>query len=251
MINAAILKQSVKKNYGLWLILTGVICFFASMIAYLAKVNPNFNLPGSTGGESLINIYAGAFYGMMGMMLFLIYAVWTGIKLVVSEVDHGDLAYTLNTPVSRKTIILTKASFLIGSILLMVLGLGVIGTIVNAILTPDQLDYAKFWQINAVLFYFLFAISGISFAASCWFNRTTNALVMGAGLPVLFFLFNVLAGLGSDFKFFKYFTLNTLFNPADIIAGKNIVQSSAILICVGIVLYLVGIEKFIKKDLPL
>lgn len=251
MLNTAIFKHSIKKNYRLWLILTAVICFFACMVAFLAKVNPDFNLPGSPGGADLITIYAGAFYGMMGLMLFLVYTIAAGNKLVASEVDKGDMSCTLNTPVNRREVILTKAVFYIASIVVMVLALSAAGTAANAILSPGKLDYRMFWTINGVMLCFLFAISGVSFLASCWFNKVSSALTVGAGLPIAFFLFNTIAGFGSEMEFFKYITLNTLFDPAGIIAGDGFTAEVIVLLGIGIILYAVGIRKFIKKDLPI
>jgi len=251
MFNTTIYKQSIKKNYKLWSVLTVVICFFACMIAFLANVNPDFQLPGSPGNADLITIYAGAFYGMMGLLLFIIYTVTVGNKLVVNEVDKGDLSFTLNTPVSRKEVIITKAVFYITSIMAMTLALSVVGTIANAILSPGKLDYSMFFSINFVMLCFLFAISGISFAASCWFNKSGNALIVGAGVPIAFFLFNTIAGFGSEMEVFKYFTLNTLFSPVDIIAGENFTLNFVVFILIGVLLYGIGIVRFLKKDLPL
>lgn len=251
MFNMAIFKQSVRKNAKLWVILTAVVSFFACMVAFLYNSNPDFNLPGSQGGADLITVYAGAFYGMMGLILILVYTVATGNKLVASEVDRGDMNYTLNTPVNRREVIFTKAVFFITSILAMVLCLSVVGTAANAILSPGELDVGMFWTINLVMFCFMFAISGISFAASCIFNKVGASLACGAGLPLAFFLFNTIAGFGEDLEFFKYFTLNTLFSPTDIIAGNGVMYDIIILCGIGIALYAIGIFRFIKKDLPL
>lgn len=251
MFNLTIFKQCIKKNYKLWLVITGIVSFFACMVGFIANVNPDFRLPSAPGGGAdLIDIYAGAFYGMMGLMLLLVYAITTGNKLVVSEVDKGDMSYTLNTPVNRKEVIFTKALFYSVSIFAMILTLSVVGTVFNAILSPDKLEYGLFWSINFVMLCFMFAISGISFASSCWFNKTGNALMIGAGIPIVFFLFNTIAGFGSDLEMFKYVTLNTLFSPFDIIAGNGFILEAIILLSIGIVLYSVGVVKFIKKDLP-
>ncbi len=157
--------------------------------AFLAKVNPNFNLPGSVSGRDLITIYAGAFYGMMGLILILVYTIATGIKLVVSEVDRGDMSYTLNTPVSRREVIFSKAAFYILSIFAMILALSLVGTGANALLSHGKLDYELFWTINGGMFCFMLAISGIVFFASCLFNITGSALDIGAGIPIAFFPF--------------------------------------------------------------
>jgi len=97
----------------------------------------------------------------------------------------------------------------------------------------------------------MFAISGISFIASCWFNKSGTALSIGAGLPIAFFLFNTIAGFRSELDFLKYLSLNTLFNPMNIIAGNSFTLEVIILIGIGLVLYTVGIARFLKKDLPL
>ena len=203
------------------------------------------------GGADLVQIYAGAFYGMMGLILVLVYTVASGIRLVVSEVDHGDLAFTLTTPVSRREVILTKALFHVGSIFLMVLALSVAGTAANAALSPGELDYEAFWKINLVMLCYFLAIGGLVFAASCWFNKTGNALGPGAGLPIAFFLFGTIAGFGEELEWFKYLTLNTLFNPTDIILGESQGMEIIVLLCLSVVLYTVGMLKFVRKDLPL
>jgi ABC-2 type transport system permease protein len=196
-------------------------------------------------------VYAGAFYDVMGLMLILVYAIAAGNKLVVSEVDRGDISFTLNTPVNRKEVVFTKAVFYLLSMLAMILALSIIGTAANAVISPGKLNYGKFWTINFVMFCFLFAISGISFAASCWLNKTGKALMIGAELPIAFFLLNTVAGFGSDLAFFKYLTLNTLFDPMGIIAGNSCAANALILAGIGFVLYTAGIIRFVKKDLPI
>ncbi len=66
-----------------------------------------------------------------------------------------------------------------------------------------------------------------------------------------FFLFNTIAGFGSELEIFKYFTLNTLFSHMDIIVGNGFMPETVVLIGVGIVLCAAGILRFLKKDLPL
>ncbi|HSK69395.1 MAG TPA: ABC transporter permease subunit [Candidatus Limnocylindria bacterium] len=251
MFNAVIFMQSVRKNGKLWLVLTGVVSFFACMVAYLAKVNPGFALPGSRAGADILTVYAGAFYGMMGLMLVLVYAIAAGNRLVASEVDKGDMAYTLNTPVSRREVVVTKAVFHVSSVFLMILALSAAGTAANALLSPGKLDAGVFWAINAVMFCFMFSVSGISFAASCWFNKSGQSLAVGAGLPIAFFLFHTLAGFGGELEFFRYFTLNTLFDPMGIIGGRGYALEALSLLAVGLALYAAGIARFLRKDLPL
>jgi ABC-2 type transport system permease protein len=95
------------------------------------------------------------------------------------------------------------------------------------------------------------AISGIVFCASCIFNRSSRSLIIGAGLPILFFAANLLAVVSAGLNFFKYFSLMTLFNAASIIGGEGYAFNFVILAVIAIILYLAGMKVFKEKDLPL
>ncbi|MGM9602321.1 MAG: hypothetical protein ACI3W5_12185 [Faecousia sp.] len=114
-----------------------------------------------------------------------------------------------------------------------------------------EFDVPTYLMINLGWFLFLFAIGSISFAASCIFNLSKNSLALGAGLPVAFFVFKMLAQTGDGLEMFKYLSLNTLFDPNAILAGSGYGVQFVILAVVGIVLYIVGMEWFKRKDLPL
>lgn len=65
-------------------------------------------------------------------------------------------------------------------------------------------------------------------------------------MPVLFYLLQALANMGDKLENLKYFTLFTLFNTSDIIAGESVIVPILVL-----VLYGAGIYIFSKRDLPL
>lgn len=251
LLSKSILKQSVKNNWKLWLILTGVLCFFITVMTLVA---PNMaermaESPGPVREFSLISIYEQMIFGMMGITLMLIYAIAVGNKLVASEVDKGTMSFTLNTPITRKQLIFSKAFFYLASLVAMAVTVGIFGT-VTSLLVSIELPLGKFWLM--ILGYLLYgiAISGICFFASCWFNKSSQSLMVGAGLPVAFFLFDSLAAI-PDLKFLKYFSLNTLFDTTAIVAGSGFTVQFVALFIIGIVLYALGISKFLKKDLPL
>jgi len=105
--------------------------------------------------------------------------------------------------------------------------------------------------MNIVLYFLHIALSGICFFASCISNDTKRSFTIGAGIPVAFFLIQMLANMGGKLENLKYFTLFTLFNTTDIIAGNSIVSPVLILLAVAIVLYGLGIFIFSKRDLPI
>lgn len=106
-------------------------------------------------------------------------------------------------------------------------------------------------MLNVGLFLLMFATSGVSFMFSCIFNLSKNYMAFGAGIPVAFFLFDMMTQVSADLEFVKYFTINTLFDTEAIISGGDYMIQFIALGSLGIVLYGIGMYIFKRKDLPL
>ncbi len=106
-------------------------------------------------------------------------------------------------------------------------------------------------MLNVGLFLLMFATSGVSFMFSCIFNLSKNYMAFGAGIPVAFFLFDMMTQVSADLEFVKYFTINTLFDTEVIISGGDYMIQFIALGAIGIVLYGIGMYIFKRKDLPL
>ena len=124
------------------------------------------------------------------------------------------------------------------------------------------LDYADLALLNLGMFITLFAMSGISFLASCWFNRSKHSMSLGGGLNMFFLVATMLGLFGSEvlpsivrldsLNFFNYCTIISFFDDMSMIAGTTeFIYKLAILCVIGVVCYIVGAFKFNKKDLPL
>jgi len=132
-------------------------------------------------------------------------------------------------------------------------------SIVNQQLAADELslddgiqfNVKEYLLLNLGLFLLMFAISGVSFMFSCIFNLSKNSLAFGAGIPAAFFIFELMAQVDDSLEWFKYLTLNTLFDPKAIINGGSYWLQFGVLLIVGCVLYTIGIRVFQKRDLPL
>ena len=121
------------------------------------------------------------------------------------------------------------------------------------ILLDNRFDFSVFdyLMVNLGIFLLMFATGGISFLFSCVFNLTKNAVALGAGIPIAFYLFQTMAMVGEDMEFFRYFTMNTLYSPQDIVSGGVFWWQFAVLGAIGIVLYVLSVKIFKEKDLPL
>ena len=112
-------------------------------------------------------------------------------------------------------------------------------------------NVANFLNLNIGIFLLMFAIGGVSFMFSCIFNLTRNSLALGAGIPFAFFILNMMAGVSPDFASLRFFTLNTLYNPMDVVSGYGFISQFIAMAAIGLALYVIGITVFKRKDLPL
>ena len=132
-------------------------------------------------------------------------------------------------------------------------------TLINVQLVESEFEFDQgiyfnlghFLNLNIGIFLLMFAIGGVSFLFSCVFNLSRNSLALGAGLPFAFFLLNMMASLSPDFASLRFFTLNTLYNPMDIVRGYAFTPQFITLTAIGAVLYSIGIAVFKRKDLAL
>ncbi|NCB48547.1 MAG: hypothetical protein EOM55_02865 [Clostridia bacterium] len=252
LLSKQIFKQSIKGNYVLWLSLTGVLTFFITVMTLMgSRMLENQSQGGFGGGRtsSLLTLYANGIFGMLGIMILIVFAIVVGNKLIASEVDKGTMSYTLNTPITRTQIVFSKMLFYVLSIFLLGATVGLFGTISIAI-AGAEVALGTFWLLILGFVLYGFAIGGICFFASCFFNKSGNSIALGAGLSIAFFILNSLSAI-NDLEWLKYFTLNTLYDTSAIISGSGYVIQMIALFVIGAILYILGCNKFIKKDLPL
>jgi ABC-2 type transport system permease protein len=434
MLNKTIFKQTFKSNYKLWLIFTATLCAMSVLIISRfdpIRINSMLDMVMSAFGDAigdalsgigvitLNNMLSGTFYGMLAIVLPVIFVVLTANGLIAAQVDKGSMAYTLSTPIKRRTVAATKGTYLITAILCMFLVVSLVslatvqltqgsafGTAytadvkevskefgwdkatvagnLNMILenseavtrgaaarkidedvyklylqqkmnddngdgsshtTMSSGEMAEFQQkflagitaaaevldtniagltsnlariknsapaleaaaiaadlvpketlalapneqvalemqksafvsvINAQLVskqfildeglnfsvkeyltlnlgagLLIFATSGIAFFCSCLFNSANNSLALGAGIPVAFYLLQIMSGFGEGLEFLKYFSMNTLYDPHAIVSGGSFWLPSIVLAIIGAVLYMLAVKFFKEKDLPL
>ena len=464
MFNKAVFKQTVKANRVLWFIVTAVLTLILTLIIFqfdpstmqqLMNTLQGAGIGADVAGDSLLSnsitilgILSQSFYSMIAIIIMLVFIIITANNLIAGEVDRGSMAYTLSTPIKRKSVIFTKAVFLITSLLLMVtifttagilsvqikyqliwgrsytndikeiakntddytraeldddynfiyysddlaeigskkrnvsvvtyklylqnkaydrgitaaaghlgidmakldknydkilassdamqigadtskmgltdftlrvnaakssldqssdpeveekfkelfeevytrLGMTSAGAAIanlekileaeqvlkdvitdpverfvfttairnmsaNQLLTQDKsitFDTGAFLKINAGLFLLMFATSGISFIASSIFNLTKNSFALGAGLPLGFWVLDIISNIDESLANAKYFSLNTLFNPSGLMTDSlSFIWKFVVLAVVGTGLYVASIYIFDQKDLPL
>ena len=242
--------------------------------ALIAEVGESFlsSLPQSVGESlqelgtmDLFNLITGSiFFKVAGLLLPIIYIIMVANNLIAGQVDSGSMAYILSTSTKRKQVVYTQATYLVGSLFLMCLCTTAVSFLCFMFLDTSMITmtYGELALLNIGFFITLFAISGISFLTSCWFNRTKHSMGIGGGLNMFFLVATILGLFGSkvlpsvvridSLNFFNYCSIITLFDEMSILGGTTtFIWKLAILVVVGIVCYVIGAEKFKRKDLPL
>ncbi len=216
------------------------------------------------GGMDLYGILVGSiFFKIAGLLLPIIYVIMASNNLIVGQVDSGSMAYVLSTSTKRKTVSITQMVYLVGSLLLMFVFTTITSIIcINIVNVDTSLNAGKLILINLGAFIVMFAMSGISFLASSFFNRSKNSMAIGGGLNIFFLVATILGLFGTPIipqiirmdalNFFNYVSLISFFDVVSILNGSLVfLWKLAILLCIGIVCYVLSVLIYKKKDLPL
>ena len=216
------------------------------------------------GQADLYTLIVGSiFYKLAGLLLPIIYMIMASNNLVAGQVDSGSMAYVLSTSTKRKTVVFTQAVYLIGSLFTMFCLTTITGCVCLAIVKTDvALTYGKLLLLNAGAFLVLFALSGLCFFTSCWFDRSKRSMAIGGGLSIFALVAAMLGLFGSpvipsvvrmdSLNYFNKVTIISFFDVISIMDGTKVfLWKFAILAVLGILGYLAGSVRFTKKDLPL
>lgn len=217
------------------------------------------------GKMDLYSLIVGSiFYKMAGLLLPIIFMIMASNNLIAGQVDSGSMAYVLSTSTKREQVTFTQAVYLAVSLLAMFICTTITSVICLAIVQKPEisLDFEQIILLNLGAFITMFAMSGICFCASCWFDRSKRSMGIGGGLSMFFLVATMLGLFGSPvlpsiirleaLNYFNYVTIISLFDVISIINKTGtFIWKFAILISIGLIGYVVGSIKFKKKDLPL
>lgn len=216
------------------------------------------------GQADLYTLIVGSiFYKLAGLLLPIIFMIMASNNLIAGQVDSGSMAYVLSTSTKRKTVVFTQAMYLIGSLLCM-FGLTTITSFICLAFVKSDvaLTCGKLALLNLGAFLVLFALSGLCFFTSCWFDRSKRSMAIGGGLSIFALVAAMLGLFGSpvipsvvrmdSLNYFNKVTVISFFDVISIMDGTNVfLWKFAILAVLGILGYIVGSIRFTKKDLPL
>lgn len=203
-------------------------------------------------GTTLLTFISSYIYGMLIFLFPMVASIVINHRLVGKHVDRGSMAYLLSTPNSRKKIALTQALFSLTSITVLFLVATLLAVLMSQAMFPGELEIGMFLLLNFYALLTYYVLGGISFFASCVANEAKHSLGIGAGLPIAFFVLQMLGNATDKMNWIANLSLLALFDPDKLIAGDGFVSiAMAILVLLAVVLYGAAITLFNKRSLPL
>lgn len=232
----------------------------------------------------LNSILSDLVYKIVGVLLPMIFVMVTSNNLIAAQVDSGSMAYVLSTPTSRRKVVFTSFLFLLLALIAMYLAITVTALLSETIAGVIRVSNGGERNMNALRtfllcfnsFSALFAISGLCFGSSTFFNKSRNAIAVGGGVCVICFLCCIMGlfgnkvfvsvGIGVEaMNVFNYASLFTLIDTESVkefaymVYGNpdveawnfNWIWEISILLGIGAVFTTLGSLRFLKKDLPL
>ncbi len=207
------------------------------------------------------------YFTIMCLLPIILFIIFAGNELVVDQVDKGSMAYVLSTPTKRSAVVITQLIYMIVTPLIMV-GCGLIVSLAATRAFTGEVDVVKFLALYGGIYLLAEAMASICYLASCVFNLSKNALALGGGLNVWFFLCSLLGMFGSEtmvsmgmgaemLGVFNNLTIVGLFDVEALgTVGSGAVDYAFVpkliaLVVIAVVCYAVGAVRFQKKDLPL
>lgn len=264
MINWTLYKRGVQGSLRMLIIFAAVITMYFTVIISMfdpalgsaldefAKAMPELMamVGMNPASAELVSFLEAYLYGFIMLVFPMIFSILSANKLIARHVDRGSMTYLLAAPVKRQTVVFTQMKVMGTGIFVLVLYATLLGIVNCEISFPGELDIGKFILLNAGVLCLHLFIGGICFLCSCIFNDSKYAVGVGAGIPALGFILQMMANAGKELENVKYATFFTLFDSDGIIAGElGGVWGMLALFAGAIVLFSSAIVIFSKKDL--
>lgn len=264
MLNGTLFRREMQASIKLLVILGAVITMYVACIigmydpetmvlldTFTETMPEIMAAVGMTAGATdLLGFMISYLYGFILLIFPMLYSILRSNGLIAKYVDQGSMVYLVAAPRSRRTVAMTQTMVLLSGVFLLHLYVTVLQAAVSQLLFPGELVISDLLLLNLGLLFLQICISSICFLSSCIFSETKYSALIGAGLPTLMYLFQMIGNVSEKAEVIKSFTIFTLFDPNGLAAGEGeAFLKCMILLVTGLVLYPIGITVFCKKDL--
>lgn len=264
MLNSTLYRREMKNSVKILLIFAAIMTMYISIIIRMydpalmttldsfVEVMPELmaSFGMRAGATTLTGFMVSYLYGFILIVFPMVFCILRGNGLIAKYVDRGSMVTLMAAPVKRRTIACTQMCVLLSGIALLVLWATGLQLLICRVSFPEEAVASDILKLNAALLCLHLFIGGICFLASSIFSDSKYSIAVGAGIPALMFVVQMLADVGEKAEKLKYATFFTLFNPDGILAGETSALVGAIaLLLGGVVLFIASVEVFSRKDL--
>lgn len=266
MLNRTLYIRELKNSLKLGLIFAAVLTMYVVIMINLydpnmrsaldkfAKTMPQLMAalgirPGSTGLLGFLMTYL---YGFILLIFPMLFTVIRANGLIARYVERGSIVTLLAAPVKRSTVALTQLTVLISGLTLLLLYTTCLELILAKSVFPQETLGSGLLRLNLGLWAMQMLIAGISFSASCLFNDSRLSLGVGAGLPALMLLLQMLADTSPKVEKLRLLTFFSLYDPQALAAGESAAWLSiGILLLLAVLFMGLAVVVFDRKDLQI
>ena len=265
-MSITLLKTTMRKNWILLLIFFGVLTMYTTImismyspddmeaLSSMIKLLPEDMMKAMGFSDAITDLTAFLASWLYGLLMFgfpMVYCIILGNKLVAKTVDNGSMAYLLSTPISRVKVIVTQGVYALLSVAVLFTALFGIGVLTSGAIFPGLLDVGPYFRLNITTMLINMVVMMITFFFSCLFNDTKFSIGLGAGIPIIFLLMNMLGGASKDAEVLKKMSIYGLHDPVTIARGGETLGLNLLFISIIIVLFIASVLVFKRKRLPL
>jgi len=250
-----------KRSLLIWTSILAIVIFvYLSTYTFMEEMNvvemiegyPDIFTTGlGMGPETFgdVNVYHGGLVMLYGLLLASIYAMMLAGSMVSRDSDLGTVEFLYTRPLTRTTILLSKAiSFLVMMLFLWVIAYFFSAAIGRIWVAPDEFDLGA--QLLAHLMGLLacLAAGGVAFALAPLINRVQGTTSVAIGLGFAFFIFNSLGNMYEPLQFLKYLSINYYADLTGASSGQASVVGLIVLPLVFLFGVAIGIVLLNRKD---
>lgn len=192
---------------------------------------------------------AAEIYSFFWVLLIGIYFAFVSAGTIAGDVESRKMDLTLSNPVSRERVVAQKVAALWVPLVALNIGVPVI-VYVGSSMIDETIDPVSLAMVHLLGIPYLLVCAAIGLVVSVSIDRTRSA--QGAALVLVFVLWLVdsVSQLDPDYEWIGYLTPSRYYDETDILVnGKYAFFDAAVLLAAFILLMLVAVGLFIKRDI--
>ncbi|CAA7600419.1 ABC-2 family transporter protein [Acididesulfobacillus acetoxydans] len=217
--------------------------------SFPATVKSVFGVSDEADLSTFESYISGQFFSRIWVLVMSVYGIGTAQSLLADLLERGFLAYPLAAPLSRREIALTQSAVLLTGCATLT-GVTLLGVTWGCHRQGIGISLWRYYRLGILGFSFFSALASYSLFFSAVAPGRGQALFWAAGLTLLFYGLDVVAGLSDKFRWLRRLTLFRFFRPQEILTGQSSTRDTLILLGITAGMLVLTAEGFNRRDLP-